>query len=1050
MKKIFLTLLFLQINIFAFSQVDTVLVNSYFEKALSFEKTKQADSALIFYDKTISLCQLAEALSANKKWATQKQLICLNKETQVFMDKSKFDKALTLTDSVIVIGKRNFGDSTSFAADAFNDKGLIYVNKSNFDKAIENLFISLAIRKKLYGEINIDVAQSYNNIGNVYDEKGESSKALDNFFKSLDIYKKIYGEKHKSIAKCYNNIGIVYRKKAEYDKALEYYFMSLEIYRLINGDKQVEVAMAYNNIGTVYKLKNELDKSLEYYLLSLSIYIDLLGDKHALVASSYNNLGNTYAVKQDYDLALKYYFKSLEIKKQLIGGKSLDIANTNNNIGNIYLRKTDYDNALEYYFKSLDMRKSLVGEKHISLATNYNNIGNVYAYQAKFDKALEYSFKGLEIRKRAYDRKHPAISTSYNNIGDIYFDSKKYETALKYYDLGLVSNLRYFNDTIHSLLVPEIDNYLEYGQLIKSLQSKAKCLAVLKNWEVSLMCYKACDELIGKVRKNMTKQSDKMALGELASQIYEGAIHICDVLITRSQKLSDKNRYGEMSLYFSEQNKSSVLLEALAGQEAQKYAGIPEDLLQSEHQLTTDIASYTEQLAELGSADSVKIGALQKKLFNCNRSHDSLIVVFEKKYPKYHDLKYNVNTASVKDIQNLIGKKTAMLSYFVGDSTVTVYTITKDLFNIEQKNKPEDLCETVEFFRNSLTNQNRKSDKAYRKYGTSLYEMLFPKDLDKNIGNLIIVPDGVLATIPFETLLTSKVADTTQFQNLPYLVKKYSISYCSSATLFKETFTKKKGGPSEVRPLNDWIAYAPVFDDENSQGTSLSSRALLRELHKINKDSTLTRGLMMGSGEVVPPLPGSENEVKSIFNEFDKQNLKTTVELKGNASERNIKSGELENYKYIHFATHGFVNSEKPELSGLLLAQVADSTNEQNDGILYSGEIFNLKLNADLVVLSACETGLGQIKKGEGIIGLTRALLYAGAKNLMVSLWPVSDQSTSDLMISFYKNLLDEKSAHLSNTVRFAPLLQKAKLKMISETKFARPFYWSPFILIGQ
>jgi CHAT domain-containing protein len=221
-------------------------------------------------------------------------------------------------------------------------------------------------------------------------------------------------------------------------------------------------------------------------------------------------------------------------------------------------------------------------------------------------------------------------------------------------------------------------------------------------------------------------------------------------------------------------------------------------------------------------------------------------------------------------------------------------------------------------------------------------------------------------------------------------------------------------------------------------------------LQKINKDSTLTRGLMMGSGEVVPALPGSENEVKSIFNEFDKQNLKTTVELKGNASEKQIKSGELINYKYIHFATHGFVNSEKPELSGLLLAQVPDSTNEQNDGILYSGEIFNLKLNADLVVLSACETGLGQIKKGEGIIGLTRALLYAGAKNLVVSLWPVSDQSTSDLMIDFYKNLLSNKSARLSNSTRFAPLLQQAKLKMINDAKFAHPYFWSPFILIGQ
>jgi len=1008
MKRIILIFLFLQISIFAFPQVDTVLVNKYFEKALSYEKTNQADSAILFYDKTITLCQRAEVFSDNKIWADQRHLICLNRIIQIFIDKRKFDKALLLSDSLIMMGKKNFGDSSSFAADA------------------------------------------YNHIGNIYDEKGELDRALDNFLKSIEIYRKNFGDMHKSIAKCYNNAGIVYRKKAEYDKALEYYFKSVEIYRFMNGDKQVEVAMAYNNIGTIYRLKNELDKSLEYYLLSLSLYKDLLGEKHALVAGSYNNLGNAYAVKQEYDLALEYYLKSIEIKKELLGGKSLDIAVTSNNIGNIYLRKADYDNALKYYFESLELRKSLVGEKHISLATNYNNIGNVYANQAKFDNALEYSFKGLELRKKTFGDKHPAISTSYNNIGEIYFDSRKYEPAMKYYHLGMVSNLRHFNDTVQYLLIPVIDNYLEYSQLIKSLQGKAKCLSGIKNWETALLCYKACDGLIGKVRKNMTKQSDKMALGELASQIYEEAIRVCEALKVNSQKISDKNSYAGMSFYFSEQNKSSVLLEALAGQEAQKFAGIPDDLLQSEHLLNKDISFYTEQLAGLGSADSLKINTLQKKLFDCNRSYDSLIFVFEKRYPKYHELKYNVNTASVKDVQNLIGKKTAMLSYFVGDSAITIYSIAKNSFKIEQIKKPDDLGETIEFFRNSLTNNNIQSNKVYRKYGAYLYEMLIPKDLDKNINNLIIVPDNVLSTIPFETLLTSKVQDTTQFQNLPYLVRKFSISYCSSATLFKETFSKKKGGPSEVRPLNDWIAYAPVFDDENSQGTSLASRALIRELHKINKGSTLTRGLMMGSGEVVPPLPGSESEVKSIFNEFDKQNLKTTVELKGNASERNIKSGELENYKYIHFATHGFVNSEKPELSGLLLAQVPDSTNEQNDGILYSGEIFNLKLNADLVVLSACETGLGQIKKGEGIIGLTRALLYAGAKNLVVSLWPVSDQSTSDLMIDFYKNLLSNKSARLSNSTRFAPLLQQAKLKMINDAKFAHPYFWSPFILIGQ
>jgi len=151
----------------------------------------------------------------------------------------------------------------------------------------------------------------------------------------------------------------------------------------------------------------------------------------------------------------------------------------------------------------------------------------------------------------------------------------------------------------------------------------------------------------------------------------------------------------------------------------------------------------------------------------------------------------------------------------------------------------------------------------------------------------------------------------------------------------------------------------------------------------------------------------------------------------------------LKNYKYLHFATHGFVNTDKPELSGIFLAQ--DSTLDE-DGILYQGEIYNLELNADLTVLSACETGLGKIKKGEGLIGLTRALLYAGSRNIIVSLWSVADESTSELMIDFYKNLL-EGNQLLSE---FSKPLQKAKLKMIEEGKYAHPFYWSPFILIGK
>ena len=930
------------------------------------------------------------------------------------------------------------------------------------DQSKSTLDSALILSMKYFGNKHRQTALIYGAYGAMYEYISDFDRSLEYLLKQLEIYKTVFKANSSSLAEVYRNIGTAYYGKRDLNKSLFYLLSSLEIQKMNQSRNGMDLADIYGEIGLVYNNTREYNKALEYYMMSLAMYRELVGEKSRSVAVVYERIAGVNLELEDYKNSLANYLNSLEIQSELNNGKNIVAANLYDNIGIVYFHMGDYDKALEYSLKCSEIQHRLLPEKNVDVAITYKNLANIYLEKGDYPKALDNYFKNLGIRLQLFGANHLSIGTAYDNIAKAYSVQSNNTKALFYYQKAFCSYLPNFKDTTNLYSVPEITSETNWHYLIFTLRDKARILAdttrhlndlktlsTIDRLNFALDHYQECNKLIELAKKGIGNQLDKLFLGELAFQIYEESIGVCQILATLGQS-KDVIKYKHLAFYFSEKGKSAVLLEALAGQEAQKFAGIPDDLLRSEHKLKTDIASYTEQLAGLGNTDSLEMNILQNRLFDCNRSYDSLIVVFEKKYPKYHELKYNVNTASIKDVQKLIDKKTAMLSYFVGDSTITIYTVTKNSYNIEWIKKPDDLSETVEFFRTSLTNSNEQSDKAYREYAASLYEMLFPKNLDKNIGNLVIVPDGVLATLPFETLLTAEVPDTTQFQNLPYLVRKYSISYCSSATLFKETFAKRKGAPSEVRPLNDWIAYAPVFDDENGKGTSLASRALIRELHKLNKDSTLTRGLMMGTGESVPPLPGSENEVKSIFNEFDKLNLKTAVELKGNASERSIKSGELENYKYIHLATHGFANSEKPELSGLLLAQVADSTNEQNDGILYSGEIFNLKLNADLVVLSACETGLGQIKKGEGIIGLTRALLYAGAKNLVVSLWPVSDESTSDLMIDFYKKLLNEKSVRLSNSVRFAPLLQQAKLKMISEAKFAHPYFWSPFILIGQ
>jgi CHAT domain-containing protein len=482
-----------------------------------------------------------------------------------------------------------------------------------------------------------------------------------------------------------------------------------------------------------------------------------------------------------------------------------------------------------------------------------------------------------------------------------------------------------------------------------------------------------------------------------------------------------------------------VLLEALAGQESLKYAGIPDSLLEKEHRLKIDIIFYEKKLAEI--PDSSTEANYRSKLFTANRQYEELIVSFEKQFPDYYNLKYTAKNPTVKDVQNLIDQKTALRSYFVGDSVIYIFTITKKELNVARVPKMENFDDSLKHFRYGLTFTSQRMKDYYRRLGYSFYQQLFPDVFDKNIQNIIIVPDGNLGIIPFESLLTTDYSgNIDNYKDYPYLIKKYNISYSYSANLFAKTFSKDKTKDVEFTNLNDWLAFAPVFSNENKSGTALISRELRNTINKSTDDSLMTRGTLI-SGEYINPLPGTEQETQNIFNLYNQKNKKAQLLLYDKANENYLKSGNLNQFKIIHFATHGFANSEKPELSGIILNQ--DTTGGE-DGILYSGELYNLKMNADLVVLSACETGLGKIRKGEGIIGLTRALLYAGAKNIVVSLWQVSDKSTSDLMIDFYKNITENEKQNHSKS------LQQAKLKMINESNYAHPFYWSPFILIGK
>ncbi len=1036
---------------------DTTMANKHFETAKEYFENKSYDTAILYFEKASILYE------NHQQW--RKYLHSETKHGECYQKQWHLDLAIATIKPAIDKTLLYIDENDTIVADAYHILGKQYYYQSKLDSTLFYWKKTFELRLGLFGEIHPDVAISFSNIGAVYYSKCEYDLALKQFFKALQIQKGLLDESHTSIASFIFNIAAVYDEKSEYDLALQYYFEALQMFKELQGDINTNVASCYNNIGLNYSTKGEYNLALEYLLKSLQIFKEILGENHKSVASNYSNIGINYSNKNDYDLALQYYFKALQIFKELFGEKHTDVASTYFLIGNANKNLEEYGLALEYYFKALEIYKELRGETHTDVAKSYIHIGKVYCKEKEYDLTLKYYFKALKIRKELFGEKHNYVAWAYHAIGNCYSFKNEYHQALQYYQKGLAACLRNFNDTANIYTVPVIEDYLNWNVVLEILQAKAEIFADsninlpgfgnLEGLEEALRHYQACDTLISKVRRDINTKSDKIALGEKASKVYERGINVCLDLASgggaetrhalslhhHQQALSQQMKYTDLAFYFSEKNKASVLLESLAAADARKFAGIPDLLLALEHKLSIDIVSYKQILA--AGQDSLTRVNFQDKLFKENRSHDSLLLVFENSYPKYFELKYNQNPATVAEIQKQLDSETAMISYFTGDSSITIFTLTSN--NLEISTTPvevnfDTLISDFCYYGLAYGTNPYRFAKTYKQTAYDLCLKLIPNNLDKNIKNLIIIPDAALGTIPFETLLTAKPGNK-EWKDLPYLIKKYNVSYAYSANLFLHTFPQHPAKDDESAPLNDWLALAPVFDNTNIAGTTIETQAMMDEIYAFVDDTISTRGRLINE-DYIRELPGTETEVNLIFDAFDKKNLSATLKTRSQANEEFVKSGELKNYRYLHFATHGFVNIQKPELSGIFLAQ---DTLSAEDGILYTGEMYNLDLNSDLIVLSACETALGKITRGEGIIGLGRALMYAGTKNLMVSLWEVPDLSTSTLMTSFYNNMLDD--GQQSNVLTY---LRQAKLKMIDEGTYAHPYYWSPFILIGK
>jgi CHAT domain-containing protein len=552
---------------------------------------------------------------------------------------------------------------------------------------------------------------------------------------------------------------------------------------------------------------------------------------------------------------------------------------------------------------------------------------------------------------------------------------------------------------------------------METLQGKAAVLMAkgdMGSLKVALKSYQLCDELIQKFRQQYVRHQDKLMLAKISAEVYENALVTCYKL-----KQQEKNKaalYTALAFHFSERNKASILREAL--QEANARFDLPQQLVEQEQDLKVNLAYYTKQLATAQARkDSTKITRYQNKLFTLNQQHEQLTQNLEKNYPRYYQLKYNTKLASIQQIQQALPTDALLVEYFTTSSQLYAFAVSKTQAKMLALPGGKAFRGIIKKYGRSIKTRKRAGDFAKASY--KAYQTLMAP-LEPYLANkkqVIVISDGKLLGIPFEPLLSKKAPDMIgQFHGLDFMINRYQFFYHYSANLMVQKMLRKQ--PTQ---RNDFLGMAPVFTKNNQSNT---------------RDEDI-------NAKTPKALPYTEKEIDKIsevFKQSGSKSIKSVLHAK--ATEQSFKTIGQQ-YKYIHLATHSVTNSAQPELAYIQFEPTPENKDSYNEGRLYANEIYALTLNADLVVLSSCESGSGKIERGEGMMGLNRSFLYAGARHVMYSLWKVKDRPTSEFMIMFYKQLLTGKHS-------FSKALQLAKQAYIKKHPLKRPHDWAGFLIIGQ
>jgi tetratricopeptide (TPR) repeat protein len=930
--------------------------------------------------------------------------------------------------------QRDVGDRSG-ESDTLNGFGLVYYAMGESLKPLDYFNQALSLVRALGDRIG--EGSNLNNIGGVYKDLGEDRKALDYYNQRLQLSQAI--NDHKGEAVTIHNLGRIYEDFGETQKAMGYYNQALALRRSV-GDRRGE-ALTLNNIGSIYLSLGESQKALDHYNQSLALR-RAAGDRRG-EAQALNNIGNVYKSLGDIHRSLDYYNQALALARAL--GDRNGEATVLNNIGSVNNSLGVKLKAMDYFNQALQINRAR-GDRR-GQATPLRNIGEIYEELGEKLKAMDCYNQALQLSRGVGD--HGGEASSLNNLGSIYRSLGEWQKAADHYNQAISLTRDIGNRSLEA----------------KSLLGKAKAENAQGKLLDARSAIESALDIIESLRTKVVSPALRTSYIEEAKNYYEFSID----LLMRLHKLRPDEGYDRAALQTAERARARSLLERLAESGLEIRSGVDPALVDRERSLRRLLSAKTERQMRLlnGKHTDEQAAEVANEINALTSQYQDVEAEIRAKSPRYAALTQPRPLNSQEIQRQALDDRTLLLEYFLGAERSYLWAVSASSVKGYELPKRADIEEAALRVKKLLTARATRDEgesperrrariaEAEAKYwpeAARLSQMILgPAVSDLRDRRLAIVPDGELQDVAFGALPTPKASGPGKFNSAasrsaewqPLIVGHEIVnlpSVSALAVLRKETAGRRPAAKTvavladPVFDKDDERIKPTIIDESKKESASEAGAPAVGDLTRATEE-------VMGADGAISRLPFSRAEAEAILSVAPKASSLRALDF--SASRATATSAELSQYRIVHFATHGLLNRTHPELSGVVLSLV-DRQGEPQDGFLQLHDVYNLDLPAELVVLSACQTGLGKAVWGEGLVGLTRGFMYAGSKRVVASLWGVQDSATAELMKRFYGAMLGEKQ------MRPAEALRAAQVEMWKQKRWRSPYYWGGFMLYGE